>query len=236
MLCHVGLHQVKTKRLGGFWPRRCRSRSSSGHWGGRSGFPEVGDRALIDRPVSFRGGPSHLFLQPPAKWHGRNGADAYSGGRRVAVPHGSLYPGNPCPQAGCEGKLYRLPEPRILVCVKGHVPLETTLYEREALRCALCGKVFVAGLPEGVHDCKYDPTATGMIGLLKYGTGMPFYRLEGLQSGEPADSSSGRDAVGSRPGRGDPMAKKSWRNTAKGLRRGCMLGDHLGHVLDSSLA
>jgi len=118
---------------------------------------------------------------PPAKGHGRNGADAYPGARRVAVPHGSLHPGDPCPQTACEGKLYQLSEPRILVCVKGHVPLDATVYEREALRCALCGKVFVAGLPEGVHDCKYDPTATGMIGLLKYGTGMPFYRLEGLQ-------------------------------------------------------
>jgi transposase len=118
---------------------------------------------------------------PPAKGHGRNGANAYSGARRVAVPHGAFHPGDPCPEAGCEGKLYRLPEPRVLVCVKGHVPLQATVYEREALRCALCGKVFVAGLPEGVHSCKYDPTAVAMVGLLKYGTGMPFYRLRGLQ-------------------------------------------------------
>jgi len=136
------------------------------------------DEKSEDPPQGSSSDPS----QPTdPKGHGRNGADAYSGGRRVAVPHRSLHPGDPCPEAGCEGKLYRLPEPRVLVCVRGHVPLEATVYEREALRCALCGKVFVAGLPEGVHACKYDPTATGMIGLLKYGTGMPFYRLEGLQ-------------------------------------------------------
>lgn len=116
-----------------------------------------------------------------AKGHGRNGAGAYAGARRVSVPHETLKAGDPCPQNGCEGKLYRLPQPRVLVCVKGHVPLQATVYEREALRCAVCGKVFVAGLPEGEHECKYDPTATAMIGLLKYGTGMPFYRLEGLQ-------------------------------------------------------
>jgi transposase len=70
----------------------------------------------------------------------------------------------------------------VLVCVRGHVPVQATLYEREALRCALCGKVFVAGLPDGIHHCKkYDPSATAMIGLLKYGTGMPFHRLGGLQ-------------------------------------------------------
>jgi transposase len=99
----------------------------------------------------------------------------------VSVPHETFKVGDPCPQNGCEGKLYRLPQPRVLVCVKGHVPLSATVYEREALRCALCGKVFVAGLPDGLHPCKYDPTATAMIGLLKYGTGMPFYRLGGLQ-------------------------------------------------------
>jgi transposase len=116
-----------------------------------------------------------------ASGHGRNGAGAYTGAQRVSVPHETLKAGDPCPETGCEGKLYRLPEPRVLVCVKGHVPLQATVYEREALRCALCGKVFVAGLPEGVHGCKYDPTAIAMIGLLKYGTGMPFYRLKGLQ-------------------------------------------------------
>ncbi len=100
----------------------------------------------------------------------------------MVVTHETLHPGDPCPVEGCEGKLYQLPEPRVLVCVKGHVPLQATVYEREALRCALCGKVFVAGLPEGAHHCKYDPTAAGMIGLLKYGTGMPFHRIEGLQA------------------------------------------------------
>lgn len=118
---------------------------------------------------------------PPPKGHGRNGAGAYAGAPRVKVAHETLHPGDPCPQDGCSGKLYRLPEPRVLVCVRGHVPLQATRYEREALRCALCGKVFVAGLPKGVHDCKYDPSAGAMIGLLKYGTGVPFYRLEALQ-------------------------------------------------------
>ena len=117
----------------------------------------------------------------PPKGHGRNGADNYVGAQRVEVKHPTLKSGDPCPEKGCEGKLYRLPEPRVLVCVRGHVPLQATRYEREALRCALCGKVFAPGLPDGVHNCKYDPTATAMIGLLKYGTGVPFYRLDRLQ-------------------------------------------------------
>jgi transposase len=118
----------------------------------------------------------------PAKGHGRNGAQAYAGAQRVEIKHPTLKPGDPCPEKECEGKLYRLPKPRILVCVRGHMPLQATVYEREALRCALCGKVFVAGLPDGIHNCKkYDPTATAMVGLLKYGTGMPFNRLDHLQ-------------------------------------------------------
>lgn len=133
----------------------------------------------------------------PNKGHGRNGAGAYPGAQHVKVPHEKLKPGDPCPEEGCEGKLYRQPEPRTLVCVRGHVPLGATVYEREALRCGLCGKVFVAELPDGVHACKYDPTATAMIGLLKYGTGMPFYRLEGLQAnlGVPLPAQTQWDVV-----------------------------------------
>ncbi len=139
---------------------------------------EEGEPKYDEPPESV----SRNASRPPAKGHGRNGADAYAGAKRVSVPHEMLKPGDPCPEKGCEGKLYRLPKPRVLVCVKGHMPLQATVYEREALRCALCGKVFVAGLPDGIHNCKkYDPTATAMVGLLKYGTGMPFNRLDHLQ-------------------------------------------------------
>jgi len=138
-----------------------------------------GEEKAEDPPQAASDAPEPA---PPPKGHGRNGADAYAGAQRVSVPHETLKAGDPCPEKGCEGKLYRLPEPRVLVCVRGHVPLQATVYEREALRCALCGKLFVAGLPDGLHHCKkYDPTASAMIGLLKYGTGMPFYRLDGLQ-------------------------------------------------------
>lgn len=119
--------------------------------------------------------------RPETRGHGRNAAADYPGAERVKVKHDSLKAGDPCPEEGCEGKLYVLAEPRTLVCVRGHAPLSATAYEREALRCALCGKVFVAGLPDHVCDCKYDATAAAMIGLLKYGSGMPFHRLDGLE-------------------------------------------------------
>jgi hypothetical protein len=41
--------------------------------------------------------------------------------------------------------------------------------------------VFTAPEPEGVGPETYDETAAAMIALLKYGSGMPFYRLEKLE-------------------------------------------------------
>jgi len=49
------------------------------------------------------------------------------------------------------------------------------------LRCNLCGEVYSADTPEGVGEDKYDKSAAAMIAQLKYGTGMPFYRLEDLE-------------------------------------------------------
>jgi len=55
------------------------------------------------------------------------------------------------------------------------------VYLLENLRCNLCGEVFTAQTPAGVGPEKYDATAASMLALLKYGGGLPFYRLESLQ-------------------------------------------------------
>jgi hypothetical protein len=57
------------------------------------------------------------------------------------------------------------------------------VYELEKLRCGLCGEVFCAPAPQGVGPEKYDAESAAMIALLKYGTGLPFHRLEQLQEG-----------------------------------------------------
>ena len=41
--------------------------------------------------------------------------------------------------------------------------------------------MFTALEPEGIGPEKYDETTAAMIALLKYGSGMPFYRLEKLE-------------------------------------------------------
>ena len=66
--------------------------------------------------------------------HGRNGADAYRGARKVEVPHASLKAGDQCPD--CQrGKVYSVSEPGVLVRIKGQAPIAATVYELEKLRC-----------------------------------------------------------------------------------------------------
>ncbi len=116
------------------------------------------------------------------KGHGRNAASAYRGAEKVKVPHGSLRRGDRCPDC-TKGKVYLQSDPLCLVRVKGMAPLQATVYELENLRCNLCGNLFGANAPSGVGEGKYDETAASMIGLLKYGCGLPFNRLERLQQG-----------------------------------------------------
>jgi transposase len=114
-----------------------------------------------------------------SKGHGRNGADAYRGASRIAVPHPSLAAGDACPACG-QGTVYEK-APGVLVRIIGQPPLGATVYELQKLRCHLCGEVFTAPAPVEAGEKKYDATAGSMIGLLKYGSGLPFNRLDGLQ-------------------------------------------------------
>jgi transposase len=78
--------------------------------------------------------------------------------------------------------VYRQQDPKVLVRFIGQAPLGVTVYALERLRCHLCGDVFTAPAPAGVGDAKYDATSGAMIALLKYGSGVPFYRLAQLQA------------------------------------------------------
>lgn len=116
----------------------------------------------------------------PRKGHGRNGAEAYRSAEKIRVVHASLQAGDCCP--ACErGKVYHLSKCEELIRIIGQAPLQGRLYELERLRCNGCGHVFKAKPPAGVGTAKYDETVPSMIGLLKYGTGMPFTRLEKLE-------------------------------------------------------
>ena len=111
--------------------------------------------------------------------HGRYGADDYPGADQVDVTHPTLSAGDDCPECH-QGTLYEK-RPRVLVRFVGQAPLQATVYRMQKLRCHMCGKVFTAPAPEGIGEEKYDPTVASMIGLLKYGSGLPFNRLQRLQ-------------------------------------------------------
>jgi transposase len=119
-------------------------------------------------------------LAPPQEGHGRNGAQAYTGATQVQVEHPALNSGELCPECR-RGKLYASATPGVLVRVVGQAPLAATVYELQKLRCNLCLEVFTAPAPEGIGAEKYDAGAASMIALLKYGSGVPFNRLDGLQ-------------------------------------------------------
>jgi transposase len=137
------------------------------------------------------------------KGHGRNPADAYEGAERIRIDHENLKHGDPCPEPGCTGRVYELAQPVAIVRVVGRAPLGARVIELQQLRCNLCLKVFTAKAPEDLAPEKYDETAASMIAVLRYGSGFPHNRLEGLQQnlGIPLPASTQWDIVA-------PAAKK----------------------------
>lgn len=152
------------------------------------------------------------------KGHGRNGARAYRGAKKVPVSHESLKSGDSCPDQDCKGKVYKQSEPKVLVRLRGRPPVDGTVYELERLRCNLCGKIYTAKAPEGVGEEKYDETAASMIALQKYGCGAPFNRMENLQKslGIPLPSSTQWDVVHERAQKIGPAYSELIRQAAQG--------------------
>jgi len=135
--------------------------------------------AVVDQPAAVPVEERNTGEPAPAS-HGRHGAAAFTGANRVSIAHATLHAGNRCPECR-RGKVYRQYEPATRVRFVGQAPLEATVFEMERLRCNACGQVFTADPPETAGSEKYDATAVAMIALLKYGTGVPFNRLERLE-------------------------------------------------------
>jgi transposase len=115
----------------------------------------------------------------PPTGHGRYAAKDYPGADQVDIGHPEHSPGDVCPDCG-QGTLYEK-TPGVLVRFVGQAPLHATVYRMQKLRCHLCGKLFTAPTPDDIGEDKYDHTVGSMIGLLKYGTGFPFNRVQRLQ-------------------------------------------------------
>ena len=145
-------------------------------------------RNVLDHGASTVGDPlaeSDHDAKPPALapspqvGHGRNGAQKYCDSPVIKVELPDLQAGDLCPEC-VTGKVYASP-PRTLVKVVGQPPLTATVYKLEQVRCRLCDATFTAPVPEGAASPKYEHSCASMLAVLRYGSGMPFYRLEGLQ-------------------------------------------------------
>jgi transposase len=112
------------------------------------------------------------------KGHGRTPAAEYTGAERVKVRHPSLSPGHRCP---CCGHPVYGKEPRLLLRIRAGAPFGATVYEKDCLRCGTCGEVFVAPSPPGVGEEKFDASVPAMLGMLRYGSGLPMNRIAALQ-------------------------------------------------------
>ena len=136
-----------------------------------------------------------------AKGHGRNGAEAYTSAKRITIAHPELTPGGKCPEC-FQGKVYLQKQAGVFIQITGAPPIQAAVYELEKLRCNLCGEVFQAPLPQEIANQKagakhYDETAKSMIALLRYGAGLPMYRLAELQKqlGIPLPTSTQWDKI-----------------------------------------
>ena len=177
-------------------------------------------RAGLDTPASA--GPRGDEADPARRdrrgnGHGRHGAEAYAGAHHIDVPHPRVHQGDACP-ACVKGKVYRQRDPGVLIRLVGQAPIAATVYALEKLRCHLCGELFTADPPAGVGAEKYDATTGAMIALLKYGSGMPFYRLERLQASVhiPLPASTQWEIVADTAGRLRPALDELMRQAAQG--------------------
>jgi transposase len=149
--------------------------------GATSAGPAVEDALQAGLAVAATTVKAEVTKKPRPPGHGRNAAAAYSGAATVECNHSELQPGDRCPN--CEkGRVYDSP-PKLLVKVIGQAPLGATVYKLQRLRCRLCDAIFTAPLPAALASLpKYDSSCASMIAMLRYGSGMPHYRLQGLQA------------------------------------------------------
>jgi hypothetical protein len=117
----------------------------------------------------------------PRPGHGRNAASAYVNSPVIEVDVPNLKSGDPCPECAV-GKVYDSP-PKVIVKVVGQSPLGATIFHLKQLRCRLCDAIFTAPMPAGQSATpKYAHSCSSILIMLRYGAGMPFYRLEALQA------------------------------------------------------
>jgi len=108
------------------------------------------------------------------------GVDAYPDAERITVAHTEYKSGDPCPKC-LTGKLYMMAVFGKIIKFLGAPFLYVKIYLQEKLRCNTCGWIVAAQLPKEALGSKANSAAQAMIALLKYGAGLPFYRMATIQ-------------------------------------------------------
>src|SRR4051812_5390649 len=148
----LGMTRLKRLLFGDKTESRKNLLGTHGHFAGSSTDPasnSTGAKADTDGSAE------------PKPGHGRNSHGSYPGAERVFCPHPKLRSGDLCPQ--CEkGRLHGAVDNGVFVRFEGNPPITAIVYETEKLRCALCGAVSEAPLPDGVKAHRWDETAKSM--------------------------------------------------------------------------
>lgn len=149
--------------------------------------------------------------------HGQNGQNGLPGAARTDVKHESLKAGDSCPECP-KGKMYPVAEPGVLVRFVGMAPIAATVYQLEKFRCNACGLIETAKAPEEAGAEKFDETVSAAVGLVKYGSGVPFARLERLQKhlGVPLPTSKQWELVDEAADLLDPVLRQCIHFAAQG--------------------
>jgi len=113
------------------------------------------------------------------KGHGKLGAGDYPNANIVDHPNNDLQAGDKCPACGI-GTVHELPSGCIISYV-GQPPVTVTKHIYPRLRCNNCLEVFTPWEIEEIRMNRYDSSCIVMTSLMKYGLGLPFYRLEKFQ-------------------------------------------------------
>jgi hypothetical protein len=150
-----------------------------------SGNPAPGsEQTPTDTTSQKRAGepssPGKRTQRPRPRGHGRLGAANYPGAERVWCAHGEHQSGDLCPQ--CErGRLYPLP-PLVRLRFVGQPLASVSRFERERLRCGLCGYLTIAPLPPEAGPQTYAVSLMVNLAVAHYHLGLPFKRIESFQA------------------------------------------------------
>jgi hypothetical protein len=139
--------------------------------------PLTSDIESVEPATPEPSAPVNCAKQPG---HGRLPHSSYTNAIEHSLAIVDFNAGDSCPE-NCGGKLYRY-EPGVLVRVKGQNLAAVHKYWIEKLRCATCGYLVSADVPDEVGTEKYDAAFKSVLVLQKYYVAVPFNRQSYFQS------------------------------------------------------